>query len=274
MSFPQQNVLFRIAAVFSVLTLAIFLLFSRKLFPVFSGLTAVSSRRAAPAMAAIFKQVNTASPFWALTVALIFAALTLICILYFFEHTPSPEIHYFGLFAFSFTFEAFRAALALQFLRLFSPFLLMIACRALIFFRFWALAALLAAGLFAAGFKPQRENSLLLPFTIVALIVACRIPLDIYSFNSALSPVLGFSRIFAVVELALALTACVSFFVGAYQRGIKEYAPAGAGVIMLAIGRNILQNADVLPMILLALAMLIGGLYLFCANVRKIYMWL
>jgi hypothetical protein len=143
-----------------------------------------------------------------------------------------------------------------------------------VFVRFAALAALLAAGLFASGVKTRKQEDFLFPFGLAALIIALRIPVDIYSFNSNVSPDFGFTRMFAVIETCVALAAAASFFAGAFGRGSREYYGTGAGVLLLAAGKALLRDADAAALIVCALVLLFAGLALFCANLRKLYMWL
>jgi hypothetical protein len=261
--------------VVSLVCLAGTLIASPRLLVVYKTLVAQGGRRSGlPVKALLFPHPQSAAAFFAVAAALFFACAALVCIVYFFENTESPEIHYFELFAFSFIFEVLCIVLPLQTVCLFSPFYVMASARLLVFVRFAALAALLAAGLFASGVKTRKQEDFLFPFGLAALIIALRIPVDIYSFNSNVSPDFGFPRMFAVLELCIVLAAAASFFTGAYGRGSMEYYGAGAGVLLLAAGKAVLRCADAAVLVVCALFLLFAGLALFCTNLRKLYMWL
>ncbi|MDR2601574.1 MAG: hypothetical protein LBC53_03875 [Spirochaetaceae bacterium] len=271
----QRTSLIKFGLAFSLAAFAGILAISPKLIPLFESLTPQASQRAgSPARALFFKSTLDIVPYFSLLAALIFACIMLFCILYFFENTSSPEIHCFELFAFSFAFEIFRVVLPLKNIYMLSPFYLMTAERCLAFARLTGIFALFAAGLFASGIETKRKEIFLFPFCVAALIIAIRMPIDIYSFDTSLSSIFGFSKMFHAIEFVLAIITASSFFVGAYLTGSREYIPAGGGVVLLILGKTMLQTADALVLLIISILMIITGFYLFCNNLRKMYMWM
>jgi hypothetical protein len=105
-------------------------------------------------------------------------------------------------------------------------------------------------------------------------VIAVQIPIDIFEFDTALNPIIGFASMTKTIEFCAAVLAAGSFLAGAYSRGTKEFIPAGFGILLLAAGKIILQNADALVLFIFAPVMLLGGMFLFYSNMRKVYMWL
>ena len=275
MTFPRHSLLLKFGAACSVAVLVITAVLTPKLIPLFQTLAPRASRRAGlPLKALIFTETVDIAPLIALFAVLIFDCAALIYIIYFFETTESAEIHYIEIFACMCAVEALRLTVPLKTLFQFSPFYLMSAQRLLAFARFSSFSALLAAGLFAAGIKLRKQESLLFPFGLASLIIALRIPIDIYDFDTSLNPILGFASMYKVIEFCMVILAAGSFFAGAYARSSKEYIPAGIGVMMLALGKSALQTADNIVLIIPAVLILFAGFYIFCSSLRKLYMWL
>jgi hypothetical protein len=275
MTFPRHSILLKIGAGCSIAGLITTVILTPKLIPLFNALVPKASRRAGlPLKALLFSEATGIAPLIAIFVVLIFACIALVYIIHFFETTESAEIHYIEIFACLCAMEALRLTVPLKTLYQFSPFYLMSAQRLLTFARFSSFCALLAAGLFAAGIKLRKQESLLFPFGLASLIIAIRIPIDIYDFDTSLNPILGFASMYTAIEFCMAALSAGSFLAGAYARSSKEYIPAGLGVIMLALGKSALQTADTIMLIIPAALCLFAGFYIYCTSLRKLYMWL
>ncbi|MDR2489866.1 MAG: hypothetical protein LBD20_00520 [Spirochaetaceae bacterium] len=275
MTFPRHSILLKAGAACAFIVLIGTAVLTPKLIPVLKTLAPNAGRRAGlPLKTLLFTETVDTAPLIALFAVLIFACAAISCILYFFENTDSAEIHYIEIFACMCAVEALRLTVPLKALYQFSPFYLMSAQRFLVFARFSSFCALLAAGLFAAGIKLRKQESLLFPFGLASLIIAIRIPIDIYDFDTSLNPILGFASMYKAIEICTVILAAGSFLAGAVARSSKEYIPAGLGVILLALGKSALQTADNIILILPAALALFAGFYLFCSSLRKLYMWL
>jgi hypothetical protein len=193
---------------------------------------------------------------------------------YFFEKTPSPELRFLSIFIFSFVFEAMRSIVPLQHAFNLPGFYLNIAARALFFGRLFGIFSLFAASLCVTGFKKIKEENILLPIVVIALLITYRMPISDLLWSTSLSFLTGYTGMFASLEFVIILISIASFCVGAYTRNSREYYFIGAGVFLVFIGKKILIAADVWPTAALGFICLVAGTWLCGLQIRRMYLWL
>jgi len=108
----------------------------------------------------------------------------------------------------------------------------------------------------------------------ITLFIALGIPIDNYTWDSALNIRSGYPTMFLLVEVGISILSILSFFIAAYLRGNKGYILIGISAILILIGRNILLNADTWLILPIGLSLLGIGSWLACAQIRHIYLWL
>jgi hypothetical protein len=148
------------------------------------------------------------------------------------------------------------------------------AARAVTFCRFFGVLSLLASSVYANGIDFQKHGYIVTIIAISSLTVAAGIPVDGMAYDTALTPVSGYRFMFDFTELALAAIAVASYFVGAYARSAREFYPASAGILLVAIGRDYLLRGDSWATVPFGAALLIGGTWLFAVKVHRFYLWL
>jgi hypothetical protein len=273
MTISKHVILLKTGLLVSLLALAAFIVFTVNTFSLYPGLIAGAVERSwafwgarLPAPAAYVAPASAG-------IALLFAFVTQILLYYFFEKTQSVEIRILGIFLFSFVFEILRIALPVRAAFDLSGYIPVIAFRLMIFGRFYGLLALLAAGLYASGFKVQREEAVIFAIAITALLFAFRIPLDVFNYDTSLYPLTGFTHIFRLINAAIVLLAAFCFVSGAYTRGISEYYFTAPCILVAAAGRTILFTADTWLLLLAGLVLLVSGTWLIGNQLRRIYLW-
>jgi hypothetical protein len=86
--------------------------------------------------------------------------------------------------------------------------------------------------------------------------------------------ILGFSRMFMVVEAGILVITVGSFLVSSYTKGIKEYILVGLGTLLVFTGRHLLLNADTWAAVVGGLIILAAGTWFICTQLHKVYLWL
>jgi hypothetical protein len=213
-------------------------------------------------------------PLVTVLISLAYAFAGGLLVFYFFEKTPSPELRFLSIFVFSFVFEAMRAIVPLQAAFNLPGFYLNIAARALVFGRLFGVFSLFAASLCVTGFKKIKEENILLPIIVIALLITYQMPVNDLLWNSNLSFLTGYTTMFVCTEFAIILISIAGFCVGAYTRNSREYYFIGAGVFLVFIGKKMLVGADVWPAAVLGFLCLIAGTWLCGLQIRRMYLWL
>jgi hypothetical protein len=214
------------------------------------------------------------APFVSILAAVFYSFISLTLIHYFFEKTQSTEIFFVSLFVMSMAFEGLRIMIPLKIAMELSNAYLIWTSRILVFGRYFGLFSLFAASVCASGFEIQKQQNVIFVIIAAALIIALGIPIDGLSWDSSLAMILGFPKMFMVVEAGVLLITVVSFLVSSYTRGIKEYILVGLGTFLAYAGRNLLLNADTWATLIPGLIILTAGTWFICTQLHKVYLWL
>jgi hypothetical protein len=207
-------------------------------------------------------------------VTVIYAFVTLIFIYYFFEKTQSSEILFFSLFVMSLAFEAIRILVPLWKVYGFPGVFLVISTRALLFFRYLGLFSLFIASVYASGLGEQKQENSIFILILVTLTLALMVPVDGLSWDSTLVPVFGHSTMFRMVDMGITGITVISFLIGSYTRGTKEYIRIGIGSFLVFWGRAVLFSSDTWVTPFPGLMLLVLGTWLVCAQLHRVYLWL
>jgi hypothetical protein len=205
--------------------------------------------------------------------AVVFAAGTLLFIYYYFEVTQSPEIFFFACFALSVCFEAFRMVLPLRSAMNLPIFLTAAGGRIVLFGRFAGLFSFLAASIYTAGLKTQKENAAFAPVCVVALVLARAVTLDTLSWDRSLVLNVGDGIMFPVMELCVALLCAATFLIAAWQKSSRDYVMLALAAVLCLAGRALFANADAWSSFGLGFVMLCAGSWLFCRRLHTMYLW-
>jgi hypothetical protein len=218
--------------------------------------------------------VNAYVPFATMLTAAFYAVIVQTLVYQSFEKTQSPEIYFFALFAFSFTFDCGRMVIPLQRIYALPQAFPVAAERLELFGQFFGLLALFASSVYATGFKAQKQGTVFFAITLVALLFAIRIPIDPLAWNTGLRLNSGYRSMFNVIELVIVLLSVASYLVSARLRGSMEFVLIGAGVFLVFCGRSFLLNADTLYTPVSAFLCLGAGTWLICKPLHRIYLWM
>jgi hypothetical protein len=277
MTISVRNNCFKIGITASTLALILIAASAYLAFPAYPDAAAESTRRATGLMQGIADDLLEAAPyapFISILAAVVYSLISLTLIYHFFEKTQSPEILFVSFFVMSLAFEVLRIMIPLRIALELSNVYLIWTSRTLIFGRYFGLFSLFAASVCASGYKIQKQQNAVFVIVAAALIIALGIPIDGLSWDSSLVMILGFSKMFMVVEIAILLITVVSFLVSSYTRGIKEYILVGLGTFLVSVGRNILLNADTWSALTAGLLILAAGTWFICTQLHKVYLWL
>jgi hypothetical protein len=277
MTLSVRNNCFKAGIIASALALILIAASAYLAFPAYPDAAGESSRRATglvQAIAADLLEAAPYAPFVSILAAVFYSLISLTLIYHFFEKTQSPEIFYMSLFVMSLAFEALRIMVPLRIAMELSNVYLIWTTRVLIFGRYFGLFSLFAASICASGLEIQKQQNVIFVIVAAALIIALGMPIDGLSWNTSLSMILGFSKMFIVVETGILLITVTSFLVSSYTRGIKEYIVVGLGTLFAYVGRNMLLNADTWAILAPGLLILGVGTWFICTQLHKVYLWL
>jgi hypothetical protein len=258
---------------FSLAALVLALVFAHIALPLFPGLVDEAAVRGFTYGMFPAWQVNPYVPFAVMLAAVVYAVITQTLVYQFFEKTQSPEIFFFALFVFSFTFECVRMALPLQQHYALPQVFAVTAERLELFGRFFGVFALFASSIYATGFKAQKQGTVLFLITLIALFFAIRIPIDPLAWDSGLRLNSGHRSMFRIIETVTALLAVASYLVSARMRGGKEFVLVGVGAFLAFMGRMFLLDANAFSTAALAFLCLLAGTGLVCKQLHRIYLW-
>jgi hypothetical protein len=207
-------------------------------------------------------------------VLVLYSFTTMIFIYYFFEKTKSPEILFVVFFAASFSIEALRLIIPLGRVYDYPSLYTLAVSRIILFGRFFGVFSLFTASIYGVGYEMQRQRYVVTIITVTSLLIAMGIPIDTQTWDSGLNMVIGYDRMFALINAGTFLITAISFFIAAWSRGQRGYIFIGAGSALVFLGRNILLNADTWAGLPLGLPLLAFGTWLICTNLHRIYLWL
>jgi putative Mn2+ efflux pump MntP len=94
------------------------------------------------------------------------------------------------------------------------------------------------------------------------------------SWDTSLTMISGYSSVFRLAEIGILSMAVVSFLVGAYTRGAREYLYIALGALLVSLGRGFLLSADSWATPLPGLIMLILGTWFITRRLHQVYLWL
>ena len=261
-------------AIFSFLIL---LISTWTIFPLFPDAVGAAGTRVLSFVQPLVQRFFGVEPyavFASIALASLYALICSIVVFFFFEKTLCHEILFFTFFALSFCLESFRFVIPLC-TGLNIPWVYAaLAGRVILFGRFFGILSFCAASIYAAGFQTQKQSNIILVSIVLAMIVAIGIPVDALSWDSGLNINVGYSIMLGLSEAGVFAISAVSFFVGAYSRGSREFIPVGIGSILVFFGRNILLNCDTWVSLPIAAALLAVGTWFVCSRLHRIYLWL
>ena len=254
--------------------LMVFAVFARDTLPVYSDLVGQASQRSGGGfIAALLPSPAPYAAFAGIGTAVLFAFVSQVLLFYFFEKTQAIEVRLLGTFLFSFTFEVLRIVVPLRAVMRLSGYIPAIASRLMVFGRFYGLFALFAAGLCVSGLKIRREETIIFPMAIAALLFALRMPIDSFYYDTSLYPLIGLSRTFGTVNAVIVMLSFLCFVSGAYTRGSREYYFIAMGIMTAAIGRRLLLAADTWVMLAAGFVFLFFGTWYAGLQFRRMYLW-
>ncbi|MDR0684446.1 MAG: hypothetical protein LBF83_04900 [Spirochaetaceae bacterium] len=256
------------------MTLMVFAIFARDTLPVYGDLVGQASQRSGGGfIAALLPAPAPYAAFAGMGTAVLFAFVSQVLLFYFFEKTQAIEVRLLATFLFSFTFEILRIVIPLKTVMNLSGYIPVIASRLIVFGRFYGLFALFAAGLCVSGLEIRREETIIFPVAMAALLFALRMPIDSFYYDTSLYPLAGFPRTFGIMNAVIVVLSFLCFVSGAYTRGIREYYFIALGVLAAAIGRRLLLTADTWVMLAAGSGLLFFGAWYAGIQFRRMYLW-
>jgi hypothetical protein len=271
MTLTARNRYLLTGAIFSLVVLMVLVIFARQSFNLLPGVVEQTPKR--PQGFAPFPP-SPLVPLAVMMSAVAFAFVVEILIFHSFEKTQTPEMLFFSLFVVSLVFVSGRLVLLLQMGLGLPAGMSALGARAEIFGRFFGMFSIFVSGIYAANFTMQRQGTVLFAITILALLIALRVPVDSLSWQTDLSLESGYTLMFSVIELVLTALTVASFLVAAHTRGNREFFQAAVGVLLVCAGKVLLVNTDTWLILAPALMLLGVGAWLFCRALRQVYLWM
>jgi hypothetical protein len=274
MTISRHVILLKAGIVVSFLTLLVFVILARDTLPVYGNLVRLAAERSGGGfIAGLLPPSSPYAVFAGIGTAVLFAFVSQVLLFYFFEKTQAIEVRLLGMFLFSFTFEILRIVIPLKTTMQLSGYIPVITSRLIVFGRFYGMFALFAAGLYVSGLKIRREETIIFTIAVAALLLTFRIPIDSFSYDTSLYPVIGFSNTFEIVSVVITILSMLCFASGAYTRGNREYYFIALGIIATAAGRRLLFTADTWIILVLGIAVLFFATWYTGAQFRRMYLW-
>jgi hypothetical protein len=276
MTLSVRNNYFKSGIALSLLSLVITLSVSIAIFPVYPqvGAGAIRSTGFFQSLISHFFKAMPYVSFVTMISSVLYAFITMIFVYYFFEKTQSPEILFFALFVVSFAFEALRIMVPLRIIKNFPGVYLLLGSRIMLFARFFGIFSLFAASVYAAGLGEQKQGNIVFIIAIAAMITALGVPIDSLTWDSNLMMLCGYTSMLKMIEAGIVLITMLSFLISAYSRGSREYIFIGIGSLLVFWGRAMLFSADTWITPLPGLLLLVGGTWIICDQLHRVYLWL
>jgi hypothetical protein len=276
MTLSVRNSYFKSGIALSLLSLVITLSVSFTIFPVYPqvGADAVRSAGFFQSLISHFFKAMPYVSFVTMMISVLYALITMIFVYYFFEKTQSPEILFFAFFVVSFAFEALRVMVPLRVIKDFPGFYLLLGSRIMLFARSFGIFSLFAASVYAAGLGEQKQGNIVFIISVAAMITALGVPIDSLTWDSSLMMLCGYTSMLRMMEAGIVLITMLSFFISAYSRGSREYIFIGIGSLLVFWGRAALLSADTWITPLPGLLLLVGGTWIICVQLHRVYLWL
>jgi hypothetical protein len=189
-----------------------------------------------------------------------------------YRRTDSAELLFLMLFCLSLCLEAWRLAnLVLPVLGM-SPYLNVVITRLVLFARFFGLLCLLVASLYAVGMKYVQYPVLIGGMAVLSFALAGVLPLDTSLYEPTFLFKLGDRQGYLFVRLVLALLMVINFVVAARIRRSRRFAVAAVAVVLLFVGRELLQHGVAPVPAAVGAAALIAGFVVYVRQVVVFYL--
>ena len=237
------------------------------------GAALVRSQGLLQPLAAALADPSPLIPYWTIFASSLYTLGGIFFIYIFFGRTQSPEIIFIAFFIMSFSLECARLAGPLREVLEFPALYLRIAPRVLLFGRYFGIFSLFGASVFAAAFDVQKQLNIFFMAILASLVITLNVPMDGLSWDTALTPLKGYSSMLIMVEGGIIAAMILTFFISAYIQSSRNYIYIGLGSILMLIGRNILLSSDTLLSPIPGFLILAGGTWFTCAWLHKIYLW-
>jgi hypothetical protein len=276
MTLSKRNDFFKVGIFTALAFLIAIVILSFSILPVYPKTGAETVRRSSGIFQILvipFLRPVPYVPFVSMICSVAYAFTTITLIYYFFEKTQAPEIFFFAFFVLSFAFEGIRVTVPLKIVHEIHNMYLIMGFRILLVARYFGIFSLFAASVYASGLEVQKQRNIIFAIIVAALIIALGVPIDGLSWDSSFSMISGYSSMFRMVELGIALITTVSFFISAYSRGSGEYVLIGLGSFLAFLGRNILLSADTWISPFPGLLILSLGTWFICTRLHRVYLW-
>ncbi|MCL2007484.1 MAG: hypothetical protein FWG77_05305 [Treponema sp.] len=243
-------------------------------FPAFSESAILRSNGFFQSIVYHFALPSAYVPFWTMVAAAAYSLISIAVIYYFFEKTQSPEVLFLSFFAISLSFEFARMMIPLTGTLSFPSMYSIAAFRSLLFGRYFGLFSLFAAGLFAAGYDFQKQQTVFSLMVLASMLIASYVPVDNLYWDSTFIYGKGYASMLSLAEMGIFSVTIISFFISAYLRDSRTYISIGIGVFLAFTGRNMLLLSDTWITPLPGFVLLCLGTWFACSKLHKIYLWL
>ena len=277
MTLKTRNNFFKGGIGFAVFSLGFILIGGYYAFPVYSGEIADEILRSRGIIQRLINGIaapNAFVPYFTMIGAAIYSLVSLIFIYHFFEKTQSPEILFFGFFVISMSSEFARLIIPLSNFYHFPALYLITSFRVLLFGRYFGLFSLFMAGVYAAGFDIQKQQTILPILVLAAMVIAINVPVDSLVWDSTYLLMNGYGTMFLILEAGILLVTIVTFLISAFTRSSANYAYIGLGAFLAYTGRSILIDSDTWITPIPGLLLLAAGTWLVCTRLHREYLWL
>lgn len=206
-----------------------------------------------------------------ITIFLLFCFIAGLIFRRLFKKIASPEIFFYAVFLFSFSFEGFRVFLL--YIELGMPvYLGLLFSRIVIFGRFFGLMAIFLSSLYALEIKYQKFGTLLGGALVLSLIIAYIVPMDSSVILSQLMYKPGDELSIFIANISLGFFAIVNFLVAAIKRNKRFFYIILASLLIL-LGRELFLFIAGPVTGSAGLAFLFVGTFLFYRHIDRIYLW-
>lgn len=190
-----------------------------------------------------------------------------------FEKTKSPEMLYYIAILFGFFAESFRLCIPLFSLTEgYSNFLRFIG-RAAFFGQMQVILAILVQGALTANNEIRDSDKYLGIISVVALIFAMTIPLDVTVIRLHFAPKYGFESLFATIRVVFTIICFVAMFLSNKSKESSDYKKATLDFLILCIGYILLLNCTTFIILIIGTTFFLIGTTQFFKNQHHYYMW-
>lgn len=210
--------------------------------------------------------------FLSIFLILVFILISGIMLRILFKKTASPELFFYTIFLFSFSFESFRI-LNIFFYFYQTPLYFCIFNSRLVYFgRIFGILSIFCSSLYAVEIKYQKFNILISVSILLALILAYSLPMDSTILLTNFLYRLGDEVGIFFLNYAFVFFIILNFLIAAIKRQ-KRFFYIVLAVFIVLSGRELLFFIANPAMIIINLFLIAGGTILFSRQIDKIYLW-